>query len=247
VRSRLDKALAETGMVESRQRAQALVMAGSVRVNGAVERRPDRLVRSEDRIELEDEEAWASRGALKLLPVLEQFGIDAEGRVCADIGASSGGFTDVLLRQGAARVFAVDVGRGLINWRLRQDPRVVLLEKTNARDLESFAEPVSLVVIDVSFIGLEKVLPAIRKAAPEAEVLALFKPQFQVGREEVGSGGIVRDRDAITAARARFEDWCSLHGYDVTGHTLAGIPGADGNQEHFYRLAPAEKPAGEPG
>ncbi len=238
MRSRLDKALADTGLVESRQRAQALVMAGGVRVNGVIERRPDRLVRAEDLLELDDEAAWASRGALKLLPVLEQFAIDVEGLVCADIGASTGGFTDVLLRQGASRVFAVDVGRGLIRWRLRQDPRVVLMEKTNARDLEAFPEPVSLVLIDVSFIGLEKVLPAIRRAAPAAEVLALFKPQFQVGRGEVGSGGIVRDRDAITAARARFEDWCHQNGYDVTGHALAGVPGADGNQEHFYRLVP---------
>ncbi|HEY8761890.1 MAG TPA: TlyA family RNA methyltransferase [Candidatus Dormibacteraeota bacterium] len=239
MRSRLDKALAETGLVESRQRAQALVMAGSVRVNGVVERRPDRLVKAEDQLELEAEDAWASRGALKLLPVLEKFAIEVEGRVCADIGASTGGFTDVLLRQGAERVFAVDVGRGLINWRLRQDPRVVLLEKTNARNLEAFPEPVSLVLIDVSFIGLEKVLPAIRRAAPAAEVLALFKPQFQVERGQVGSGGIVRDRDAITAARARFEDWCHPNGYEVMGHSLAGIPGADGNQEHFYRLVPA--------
>jgi len=239
VRSRLDKALAETGLVESRQRAQALVMAGSVRVNGVIERRPDRLVKAEDLLELDAEDAWASRGALKLLPALEEFAIMVEGRVCADIGASTGGFTDVLLRQGAERVFAVDVGRGLINWRLRQDPRVVLLEKTNARDLESFPEPVSLVLIDVSFIGLEKVLPAIRQAAPEAEVVALFKPQFQVERGQVGSGGIVRDREAITSARARFEDWCHQHGYEVRGHTLAGIPGADGNQEHFYRLVPA--------
>jgi 23S rRNA (cytidine1920-2'-O)/16S rRNA (cytidine1409-2'-O)-methyltransferase len=226
-------------MVESRQRAQALVMAGGVRVNGVTERRPDRLVQAEDRLELEPDDGWASRGALKLLPVLETFGTVVEGRVCADIGASTGGFTDVLLRHGATRIFAVDVGRGLIDWRLRQDPRVVLLERTNARDLESFPEPVSLVVIDVSFIGLEKVLPAIRRSALEAEVLALFKPQFQVGRSEVGSGGIVRDRDAITAARARFEDWCHDNGYQVTGHALAGIPGTDGNQEHFYRLVPA--------
>lgn len=239
MRARLDKALADTGLVESPQRAQALVMAGGVRVNGVTERRPDRLVRAEDVLELEPNDGWASRGALKLLPVLETLAIAVEGRVCADIGASTGGFTDVLLRQGATRVFAVDVGRGLIDWRLRQDHRVVLLERTNARDLESFPEPVSLVLIDVSFIGLEKVLPAIRRSAPEAEVLALFKPQFQVSRDEVGSGGIVRDREAITAARARFEDWCHGNGYQVTGHALAGIPGTEGNQEHFYRLVPA--------
>ncbi|HVD00986.1 MAG TPA: TlyA family RNA methyltransferase [Candidatus Dormibacteraeota bacterium] len=236
--SRLDKALAEAGLVDSRQRAQALVMAGSVRVNGETERRPDRLVRADDRLELDAGEGWASRGALKLLPVLDGFGVEVEGRVCADIGASTGGFTDVLLRRGASRVFAVDVGRGLIEWRLRQDPRVTLLERTNARSLESFPEPVSLVVIDVSFIGLEKVLPAILRAAPRAEVLALFKPQFQVGREEVGKGGIVRDRDAVTAARTRFEDWCRGNGYAVAGHALAGVTGADGNQEHFYRLEP---------
>jgi 23S rRNA (cytidine1920-2'-O)/16S rRNA (cytidine1409-2'-O)-methyltransferase len=238
VSARLDKALTEAGLVESRQRAQALVMAGSVRVNGETERRPDRLVRAEDRLELDSGEGWASRGALKLLPVLDEFAIDVEGRVCADIGASTGGFTDVLLRRGASRVFAVDVGRGLIDWRLRQDPRVTLMEKTNARHLESFAEAVSLVVIDVSFIGLETVLPAIRRAAPAAEVLALFKPQFEVDREQVGRGGIVRDRDAVTAARARFEDWCQDHGYQVTGHALAGVAGTDGNQEHFYRLEP---------
>ena len=237
--ARLDKALADAGLVESRQRAQALVMAGSVRVNGETERRPDRLVKPDDRLDLDAGEGWASRGALKLLPVLEEFRVPVEGRVCADIGASTGGFTDVLLRHGARRVFAVDVGRGLIDWRLRQDPRVTLLEKTNARDLESFPEPVELVVMDLSFIGLEKVLPAIRRSAPAAPVVALFKPQFQVGREQVGKGGVVRDREAITAARARFEDWCDAHGYLVAGHALAGIPGADGNQEHFYLLEPA--------
>ena len=240
--ARLDRALTEAGLVASRQRAQALVMAGSVRVNGETERRPDRLVREEDRLELDAGEGWASRGALKLLPVLETFGIEVEGRICADIGASTGGFTDVLLRHGAARVFAVDVGRGLIDWRLRQDPRVTLLERTNARSLESFPEPVTLVLVDVSFIGLDKVLPAIRRSAPAAEVVALFKPQFEVGREQVGKGGIVRDRDAVTAARARFEDWCQRSGYEVAGHALAGVPGADGNQEHFYRLGPIPLP-----
>jgi 23S rRNA (cytidine1920-2'-O)/16S rRNA (cytidine1409-2'-O)-methyltransferase len=236
---RLDRALADAGLAPSRQRAQALVMAGSVRVNGETERRPDRNVADSDRLELAADERWASRGALKLLPVLDHFGIQVEGRICADIGASTGGFTDVLLRRGAARVFAVDVGRGLIDWRLRQDPRVTLLERTNARGLEGFPEPVSLVLIDVSFIGLEKVLPAIRRAAPEGEVLALFKPQFQVGREQVGKGGIVRDQEAVADARERFEKWCAANGYRVTGELPAGVAGTDGNQEYFYRLAPA--------
>jgi len=235
---RLDRALAEAGLAPSRQRAQALVMAGSVRVNGETERRPDRNVAGSDRLEVSDEERWASRGALKLLPVLDLLGVQVAGKVCADIGASTGGFTDVLLRRGAARVFAVDVGRGLIEWRLRQDPRVVLLERTNARDLDGFPEPVTLVVVDVSFIGLEKVLPAIRRSAPEAEVIALFKPQFQVGREEVGKGGIVRDAEAVAGARARFEAWCAANGYQVTGQAPAGVAGSDGNQEFFYRLEP---------
>jgi len=235
---RLDKALADAGLAPSRQRAQALVMAGEVRVNGETERRPDRNVAASDRLELSTDERWASRGALKLLPVLAQLGVAVEGRVCADIGASTGGFTDVLLRRGAARVFAVDVGRGLIDWRLRQDPRVMLLERTNARDLEGFAEPVSLVVVDVSFIGLEKVLPAVRRSAPAAQVVALFKPQFEVGREQVGKGGIVRDAEAVAAARASFEEWCAANGYGVAGQAPAGVAGADGNQEFFYLLEP---------
>ena len=237
-RLRLDKALADAGLAPSRQRAQALVMAGSVRVNGETERRPDRNVAASDRLELAEDQRWASRGALKLLPVLDLLGVEVGGRVCADVGASTGGFTDVLLRRGAARVFAVDVGRGLIDWRLRQDPRVTLLERTNARDLQGFPEPVSLVVVDVSFIGLEKVLPAILRAAPEAEVVALFKPQFEVGRERVGKGGIVRDAEAVAEARARFEQWCAANGYRVAGQAPAGVAGSDGNQEHFYRLVP---------
>ena len=214
-------------------------MAGSVRVNGETERRPDRLVGEEDRLELEAGEGWASRGALKLLPVLDLFGVDVEGKACADIGASTGGFTDVLLRRGASRVFAVDVGRGLIEWRLRQDPRVTLMERTNARDLQAFPEPVELVVVDGSFSGLAKVLPALRRAAPAATVVALFKPQFEVGRESVGKGGIVRDAAAVAAARLSFEGWCAENGYRVAQTAPAGIPGADGNQEHFYLLAPA--------
>ena len=234
----MDKALAELGLAESRQRAQALVMAGSVRVNGETERRPDRVVRAEDRLELDAGEGWASRGALKLLPVLDRWRIEVGGRVCADVGASTGGFTDVLLRRGAARVYAVDVGRGLMAWRLRQDPRVVLMERTNARDLERFGEPVSLVVMDLSFIGLAKVLPAIRRAAPEATVVALFKPQFEVGRAAVGKGGIVRDPEAVAAARGTFEGWCAGSGYRVADSAPAGVPGAEGNQEFFYRLEP---------
>ena len=229
----------QSGLAESRERAQALILAGKVRVAGETVRRPDRSVSEDAAISVESGPDYASRGALKLAPALEAFDIDPSGRVCADVGASTGGFTDVLLRRGAARVFAIDVGRGLLHWRLRQDPRVVVIERLNARELESLPEPVSLVVIDVSFIGLEKVLPAVRRAAPDAEVVALFKPQFQVSRAEVGKGGIVRDTAAIESALRRLREWCAGNGYAVKAEAQSAITGAEGNQEIFLHLLPA--------
>jgi 23S rRNA (cytidine1920-2'-O)/16S rRNA (cytidine1409-2'-O)-methyltransferase len=235
---RLDVLVTRNGLAESRERAQALILAGKVRVSGETIRRPDRSVSEDAAIRVEAGPDYASRGALKLAPVLDVFAVDPSGRVCADVGASTGGFTDVLLRRGATRVYAIDVGRGLLHWRLRQDPRVVVIERRNARDLESFPEPVSLVVVDVSFIGLEKVLPALRRAAPQAEVIALFKPQFQVARGEVGKGGIVRDADAVEAALQRFREWCAGNGYAVRAESPSAITGAAGNQELFMHLMP---------
>jgi len=235
---RLDVMLTKNGIIESRRRAQALILAGKVQVAGETERRPDRAVREDDVITVDETVSYASRGALKLGPALDRFEVDPEGRVCADIGASTGGFTDVLLRRGAAKVYAIDVGRGLLHWRLRQDPRVSVIERVNARDLEGFPEPVSLSVVDVSFISLEKVLPALRRAGPAAEVVALFKPQFEVGRTEVGKGGIVRDPAAVEAALQRFRDWCPLNGYEIAGEAPSEITGAEGNQEFLVRLLP---------
>jgi 23S rRNA (cytidine1920-2'-O)/16S rRNA (cytidine1409-2'-O)-methyltransferase len=235
---RLDVMLTKNGIIESRRRAQALILAGKVQVAGETERRPDRAVREDDVITVDETVSYASRGALKLGPALDRFEVDPEGRVCADIGASTGGFTDVLLRRGAAKVYAIDVGRGLLHWRLRQDPRVSVIERVNARDLEGFPEPVSLIVVDVSFISLEKVLPALRRAGPAAEVVALFKPQFEVGRTEVGKGGIVRDPAAVEAALQRFRDWCPLNGYEIAGEAPSEITGAEGNQEFLVRLLP---------
>jgi 23S rRNA (cytidine1920-2'-O)/16S rRNA (cytidine1409-2'-O)-methyltransferase len=237
--TRLDVLVTKSGVVESRERAQALILAGKVRVAGETVRTPGRSVADDAPIEVDAEPAFASRGALKLGPALDRFAVDPRGRVCADIGASTGGFTDVLLRRGAARVYAVDVGRGLLHWRLRQDPRVVLMEKVNARDLDALPEPVSLVVIDVSFISLDKVLPAIRRAAPEGEVVALFKPQFEVGRAEVGKGGIVRNDTAIAAALTRFREWCAANGYRVVAEAASELPGAEGNREIFVHLRAA--------
>ena len=236
---RLDVLVTQNGLAESRERAQALIIAGKVRVAGETIRRPDRTVSDDASISVDDAPGYASRGALKLGPALATFGVDPSGLVCADIGASTGGFTDVLLRRGAARVYAIDVGRGLLHWRLRQDPRVVVVERVNARELEAFPEAVSLIVVDVSFIGLEKVLPALRRAAPTAQVIALFKPQFQVGRTEVGKGGIVRDPVAIEAALEAIRSWCAANGYSVKGEAPSELAGADGNHEIFLDLIPA--------
>ena len=236
--TRLDVLVTRSGLAESRERAQALIIAGKVRVAGETVRRPDRTVSDDAAISVEPGPDYASRGALKLAPALDTFGVDPSGRICADIGASTGGFTDVLLRRGAAKVYAIDVGRGLLHWRLRQDPRVVVIERLNARDLDSFPEPVALAVVDVSFIGLEKVLPALRRAAPQAEVVALFKPQFQVARAEVGKGGIVRDPHAVEAALHRFREWCAANGYVVRAEAPSALPGAEGNREIFVHLLP---------
>jgi 23S rRNA (cytidine1920-2'-O)/16S rRNA (cytidine1409-2'-O)-methyltransferase len=238
---RLDVLITRSGLAESRERAQALILAGRVRVAGETVRRPDRTVSDDTPISVESGPDYASRGALKLAPALDTFQVNPRGRVCADIGASTGGFTDVLLRCGASRVYALDVGRGLLHWRLRQDPRVVVIERVNARDIDSFPEPISLVVIDVSFIGLDKVLPALRRAAPEAEVVALFKPQFEVGRAEVGKGGIVRDAAAVESALARFRAWCAENGYAVVAEAPSEVAGAEGNREIFVHLRPAAR------
>jgi len=232
----LDVVVAQTGLAESRQRAQAVIIAGRVRVAGETVRRPDRSVRDDAVVTVDEGPDYASRGALKLAPALDRFDVNPKGRVCADIGASTGGFTDVLLRRGAAKVYAIDVGRGLLHWRLRQDPRVVVIERVNARELESFPEPVSLLVVDVSFIGLEKVLPAMRRAAPSAEVVALFKPQFQVERSEVAKGGIVRDEGAIQAALERFRNWCADNGYAIRAEAPSEVAGTNGNREIFVHL-----------
>jgi 23S rRNA (cytidine1920-2'-O)/16S rRNA (cytidine1409-2'-O)-methyltransferase len=233
---RLDEAVAQAGLAASPAQARALILAGKVRVGGETVRRADRQVKSEERVELAPTAPYASRGGQKLAPALDEFGVTVQGRVCADIGASTGGFTDVLLQRGAARVFAVDVGRGLLDWRLRQDPRVVPMERVNARRLESFPDPVSLVTVDVSFIGLAAVLPAIRRAAPGSELVVLFKPQFELDRRFVGRDGVVRDQDAVAEALAAFGDWCREHGFEVRGHAASELAGPAGNREIFFHL-----------
>ncbi len=235
-KQRLDEILVSRGLAENRARARALVMAGLVysgerRLDKAGQRMAlDAVLEVRGR-----EHPWVSRGGVKLAHGLDRFGIDAGGRIALDIGASTGGFTDVLLARGAARVYAVDVGRGQLDWRLRNDGRVVVLERTNARTLgrREVPEAVDLIVCDVSFIGLEVVLPApLALARSEADLVALIKPQFEVGRGRVGKGGVVRQRELHQEVCERIAAWLAAQpGWRVLGLCESPIKGADGNTE----------------
>jgi 23S rRNA (cytidine1920-2'-O)/16S rRNA (cytidine1409-2'-O)-methyltransferase len=235
-KKRLDQVLVDRGLAESRTRAQALIMAGQV-FSG--ERRLDKpgLAWPEDAaIEVRGaSHPWVSRGGLKLEKALDSFAIDPTGLVAIDVGASTGGFTDVLLAKGAARVYAVDVGQGQLAWKLRQDPRVVVLDKTNARTLSAadIAPPVDLVVCDASFIGLEVVLPAALALTGErAWLVALIKPQFEVGKGRVGKGGVVRDPTLHEEVCQRIAHWlASQPGWTVLGIVESPITGSQGNVE----------------
>ncbi len=236
VKERVDQLLVARGLAESRSRAQALVMAGVVfhgerRIDKPGANIPDDgalTVRGQDH-------PWASRGGLKLAHGIERFAVDPAGRTCLDIGASTGGFTDVLLHHGAAKVYAVDVGHGQLAWKLRTDPRVVVLEKTNARHLtrEQVPDPLGAVVCDASFIGLEAVLPAgMALAAPGAWLIALIKPQFQAGRAQVGRGGVVRDPAVHEAVCRDVRAWLDGQpGWSVAGIKESPVTGPEGNRE----------------
>ena len=189
--------LAEKGLVKSRQRARALIMAGKVLVNGQPVDKPGVFVSADATLELKGEDIpYVSRGGLKLEAALNNLGLNVIDKVCMDVGASSGGFTDCLLQHGAERVYAVDVGYGQLAWKLRRDPRVVVIERTNVRHMtaDALPDPVDLVTIDVSFISLKIVVPAVERfMKPDASILALIKPQFEVGKGQVGKGGVVRE------------------------------------------------------
>jgi len=245
-KQRLDTLLVERGLAESRARAQALVIAGLVWSEGRRLDKPGTIVAADAPLEVQGREhPWVSRGGIKLAHALDFFAIDPAGAVALDIGASTGGFTDVLLTRGARRVYAVDVGHGQLAWKLRQDPRVVVRERLNARHLtrEEIPEAVDLVVCDASFISLTTLLPApLALTAPEARLVALIKPQFEVGKGRVGKGGVVRDPalhrevcDAIAAWLATRPDW------HVEGVTESPIRGPEGNIEfliHARRRPP---------
>ncbi len=233
---RLDALLVERGLADSRAKAQALIMAGVVYDGTRRLDKPGVQVAGDAEIEVKGRDhPWVSRGGVKLAHGLEHFGIDPAGLACLDIGASTGGFTDVLLSCGAARVYAVDVGHGQLAWKLRRDDRVVVLDKTNARNLtaEQVPEAVALIVCDASFIGLQTVLPAaMALAAPGASLVALVKPQFEVGKGRVGKGGVVRDPELHREVCARIDTWlASRPGWRVRGLCESPITGPQGNKE----------------
>ena len=233
---RADQLLVDQGLAETRARAQALILAGLVSADGRRIDKPGTALAEETPLALAGRDhPWVSRGGVKLAFALDHFAIDAEGATALDIGASTGGFTDVLLANGAARVHAVDVGRSQLAWKLRQDPRVVVHEGTNARYLTRAAipEPIDLIVCDASFIGLATLLPApLALTAEQAQLVALIKPQFEAGPKEVGKGGVVRDAAVHEAVCRRVADWIgALPGWSVIGVAESPIQGPAGNRE----------------
>jgi 23S rRNA (cytidine1920-2'-O)/16S rRNA (cytidine1409-2'-O)-methyltransferase len=235
-KERIDVLLAARGLAASRERAQALLLAGQVRVDGQPVSKAGTRVAEGARIEIAgDANPYASRGGLKLKGALEDFVVNPQGRICLDVGSSTGGFTDCLLQRGASKVYAVDVTIDQLDWKLRQDPRVVTIER-NARYFrpEDIAEQPALVVIDVSFISVAKVLPAIVPvAAADAEFLVLIKPQFELEKSEVGKGGIVRDAALHQKAIERVVEAAQAAGLEPLGVKPSRLPGAEGNQEFF--------------
>ncbi len=256
---RLDILLVERGLADAPEKARALVMAGSVAVEGRPVLKPGTLVDEAAALVVAAERRrYASRGGDKLEHALRSFRIDVTGLVAADVGASTGGFTDCLLQHGAARVYAIDVGRGQLDYRLRQDPRVVVMEGVNIRYLEGLPEPVDIITADVSFISLRLVLSAARKLlvldatldekarlkpglrrSGAGSIVALFKPQFEAKKEEVPRGGVVRDPLLHATLIGRFAVWCVASGFRVLGLTTSPLLGPAGNREFFFHLKPS--------
>lgn len=246
---RLDLALVERGLCESRDAAQRAILAGKVRIGEAVADKPSRLVDPGSELRLDQPDRYVSRGGHKLEAALRFFSLDPAGAICLDVGASTGGFTDCLLQHGARRVIALDVGRGQLHWRLRQDPRVLLRERINARLLrpEDVGELVDLAAVDVSFISLRLVLPPLLPLVrPEGSIVALIKPQFEAGRADVGKGGIVREPEVRERVVDELRRWArSLPEVEDRGVIPSPILGGSGNQEFLWVLR--RKPAVTPG
>ncbi|BCX05943.1 MAG: TlyA family rRNA (cytidine-2'-O)-methyltransferase [Candidatus Roseilinea sp.] len=233
---RLDTLMVARGLAESRDWAQRLIRAGEVRVNDQVVDQPAKRFDEDVTITVAQAPKYVSRGGYKLEAALDHFHIAPAGWVCADVGSSTGGFTDCLLQRGAARVYAVDVGSNQLHWRLRQDPRVVVMEGVNARYLDALPEPIALATVDVSFISLELILPKVfgwvaQPVPRTGGVIALIKPQFEAGRAQVGKGGVVRDPQVHRDVIARITAFCAQQGWPARGVIESPILGADGNKE----------------
>lgn len=242
-RERLDKLLVARGLFETRSQARGFILAGEVMVDGQRVDKPGTAVSLEAEIKVTQPLPYVGRGGFKLAGGLDAFGLDVNGRICADVGACTGGFTDVLLQRGAARVYAIDVGYGQLDWKLRQDERVVVMERTNARYVEQLAEPVSFVAIDVSFISLKLILPAVRQwLAAEADIVALIKPQFEAGRSQVGKGGVVRDTAVRQEVLTDLLTWAEARQLAAHGLARSSIEGSDGNVEYLVWLRPLASP-----
>jgi 23S rRNA (cytidine1920-2'-O)/16S rRNA (cytidine1409-2'-O)-methyltransferase len=265
-KQRLDLLLVERGLAESRAKAQALIMAGQVRVDGQVELKASAAIAPEARLEVETGPRFVSRGGEKLEAALRAFPVRVEGCVCADVGASTGGFTDCLLQHGAAKIYAIDVGKGILHWKLRSDSRVVVMEETNARYVEFLPEPVSLVTIDASFISLRILLPVVKLwlASPlppsplaplprgegsrgKGEVIALIKPQFEAGRKESARHkGVIRDRAVHKAILEAVLTFAQAQGFGVRGLLRSPVVGPKGNVEFLAWLGVGGEPVDIP-
>ena len=249
---RLDVLLVERGLAESRAKAQALIMAGQVRVAGQTALKPATAIPADSALTVDTGPRFVSRGGEKLEGALDAFPIDVSGRVCADVGASTGGFTDCLLQRGAAKLYAIDVGKGILHWKLRNDPRVIVIEETNARYVESLPEPVSLVTVDASFISLKILLPVVKKwfahfplSTGETEngkwkaenVIALIKPQFEAGKKDVSRGdGVIRDPEIHRQVLTDVLTFAQKEGFGIHGLVKSPLLGPKGNAEFLVWL-----------
>ncbi len=256
-KARLDLLLVERGLAESRAKAQALIMAGQVRVDGQITLKPATAVSAASMLTVETGPRFVSRGGEKLDAALRTFGIEVSGLICADVGASTGGFTDCLLQRGAARVYAIDVGKGLLHWKLRNDPRVIVMEETNARYVESLPEPIHLVTVDASFISLKILLPLVKawlppsppekgagRDAQSGSILALIKPQFEAGRKDVSRGqGVIRSPQVHRQVLSDVLTFAARQGLNVKGLMRSPILGPKGNVEFLVWLGRTVAPA----
>ncbi len=235
---RLDELVVSTGIAESAKEAAALILAGVVLVDGDRIDKVGTLVPANAVLSLKESKPYVSRGGVKLKGALDEFKLSVAGLVCADVGASTGGFTEVLLQAGAEKVYAIDVGFGELDWKLRKESRVVVMERTNARTLSSLPEKINFVTIDVSFISLKLILPAVHGwLKPQGRVVALIKPQFEAPSELVEDGGLITDPALHEKIVADILDWCSAHGFTVFGRCKSPITGRDGNVEFFVGLS----------